>query len=437
VQAGQDADRAARDAAEAQTQYENHPLYPAAERELEERLREMGPPEKPAPVAAYALGAVLTIAACGAAWGLWRGHWPVFGVAAGIALLCAAALVFTSRSRRRQFARQLADANRRQAELEQEIDTYRALQRRAGESAAHAAQARTIAGHMARQQEEQLRAILSEVRQFQEAAVSLDGAEVALVQARQQRDALAAARQSARDAALRRDLLGSRLPRSEDMPAADAELPAPAMDLAQVEQLLPEAAVRVQTEQSQLDTLRGRIAALGSGEALSAEITQRQEELDRLQGEYDAIALAMETLEAANTTLQSRFSPALGERAAAYLSRITGGRYRKVLLDRSFALAAETEDDPIRRSIQLLSQGTADQVYLSLRLAICDMVLPQEASVPLILDDALTSFDDERLRGALEVLLEESRRRQILLFTCQRREAELLCGREGVFVTEL
>ena len=89
------------------------------------------------------------------------------------------------------------------------------------------------------------------------------------------------------------------------------------------------------------------------------------------------------------------------------------------------------------RSVRLLSQGAADQLYLTVRLAICDMVLPADKRVPLILDDALVTFDDERLHAALDYLLAESRNRQILLFTCQKRETAYLQGKENVTVTKL
>ena len=87
---------------------------------------------------------------------------------------------------------------------------------------------------------------------------------------------------------------------------------------------------------------------------------------------------------------------------------------------------AEGGDDPVFRSSLLLSQGAADQLYLAVRLAICDMVLPAEKRVPLVLDDALTNFDDSRMARALDYLLGAAAERQILLFTCQRREAEYL-----------
>ena len=67
-----------------------------------------------------------------------------------------------------------------------------------------------------------------------------------------------------------------------------------------------------------------------------------------------------------------------------------------------------------------------------MRLAISQMVLPEDKAAPLILDDALANFDAKRMAAALEWLLEESKQRQILLFTCHTREQEYLHGREGV-----
>ena len=188
---------------------------------------------------------------------------------------------------------------------------------------------------------------------------------------------------------------------------------------------------------SRYDTLLGRIRALDSGSDLADQLAQKQEELARLQQEYDAIALAMTALEQANTILQNRFSPALGARTAEIFSALTGGRYGKVLLSRDLSLSAEEAGDPMSRSILQLSQGAADQLYLAVRLAICGMVLPAEKRVPLILDDALVTFDDTRLRAALDYLLAESAQRQILLFTCQNRERDYLAGRENVNILTL
>ena len=187
----------------------------------------------------------------------------------------------------------------------------------------------------------------------------------------------------------------------------------------------------------QLTQVQGRMAAMGRPDDLERQIRQKQAQREQLQGEYDALTLALDALHSANTTLQNRFSPELGRRAAEIFFQMTGSGWSSIQLDREFHLSAGQGDDPARRSVQLLSAGTADQLYLATRLAVCEMVLPPEQNAPLILDDALITFDDERLRKTLDYLARLGERRQILLFTCQNREAAYLSGRPGVHIISL
>lgn len=189
--------------------------------------------------------------------------------------------------------------------------------------------------------------------------------------------------------------------------------------------------------QQQIAQVQGQLAALGGAEDAPQRIARKQEQLHRLQGEYDSLALALDVLRSANTTLQNRFSPELGRRAAEIFADMTGSPWSHILLDREFRLSAEAGSDPTRRSVQLLSSGTADQLYLAVRLAICEMVLPAEQNTPLILDDALLTFDDERLHKTLDYLVRLGEQRQILLFSCQSREADYLASRSGVRILNL
>ena len=189
--------------------------------------------------------------------------------------------------------------------------------------------------------------------------------------------------------------------------------------------------------QQQIAQVQGRLDAGRDAQALGDQISRLEEELARQQAEYDALRLSLDALQAANTTLQNRFSPELGRRAAEIFADMTGSTWSHILLDREFHLSAESGSDPTRRSVQLLSAGTADQLYLAVRLAICEMILPPEQNPPLILDDALLTFDDARLSTTLNYLTQLGAQRQILLFTCQGREAALLRGRPGVHITNL
>ena len=189
--------------------------------------------------------------------------------------------------------------------------------------------------------------------------------------------------------------------------------------------------------QQHIAQVQGRLDAGRDAQALGDQISRLEEELARQQAEYDALRLSLDALQAANTTLQNRFSPELGRRAAEIFADMTGSTWSHILLDREFHLSAESGSDPTRRSVQLLSAGTADQLYLAVRLAICEMILPPEQNPPLILDDALLTFDDARLSTTLDYLTRLGAQRQILLFTCQGREAALLRGRPGVHITNL
>ncbi|MBQ3135256.1 MAG: AAA family ATPase [Oscillospiraceae bacterium] len=174
--------------------------------------------------------------------------------------------------------------------------------------------------------------------------------------------------------------------------------------------------------------------ALAQGEMLSvgdrAELEARREalciRLDRRRTEYAAIEGAIAALDEANNALQQRFAPQLNQLAGEILGQLTGGRYEGVALNREFEAAARSADGLLPRSTLALSRGTADQIYLAVRLAVCRLCLPNEDAGPVVLDDALLTFDDARMTAALEVLARLDR--QVLLFSCQRREAQTGIG---------
>ena len=72
-----------------------------------------------------------------------------------------------------------------------------------------------------------------------------------------------------------------------------------------------------------------------------------------------------------------------------------------------------------------------------MRLALCDLTLPGDDPAPLVLDDAMASFDDARMALALETLAAEGEKRQILLFTCHSWEAAWAEQRENVSIVSL
>lgn len=178
--------------------------------------------------------------------------------------------------------------------------------------------------------------------------------------------------------------------------------------------------------QDQRSRSLGEEEALGGLEALDATLAELTQTIQREEGELAALNLALDALAAANAQLQTRFSPALNSLAGALMERLTSGRYKALTFTREFEAMAQTPNGP--KSASFLSQGTADQAYLALRLALCQLSLPPEDAAPIVLDDALVAFDDARLALALDLLREVAQTRQVLLFTCQGRERLAIGG---------
>ncbi len=190
------------------------------------------------------------------------------------------------------------------------------------------------------------------------------------------------------------------------------------------------------TEQ-EIARLQGQLTALGDPVLLDARLDELQEAAAKLQGDYHALEIAMDVLQEANNHLHARFSPQLSQRAGTYFHRLTLGRFSQLSLDRTFQATVREGASLADRPLALLSQGTADQLYLSLRLAVADLVLPDPQGCPLVLDDALLAFDDSRLAVALDVLTQLAQTRQVFLFTCQHREFSFLQGHSDVRMVTL
>ena len=190
----------------------------------------------------------------------------------------------------------------------------------------------------------------------------------------------------------------------------------------------PETAARLQSclvEQKQLQIqlgqCQGQIEAIGRQEALKARLDSVCRRIGRLEAYYRALELAQDVLYQATTALQRRFAPRISKKAQELFAKLTAGRYQRITLSDDLSIRAAAENEDTLRAAQWRSDGTIDQLYLSLRLAVASEVTPD---APLILDDALLRFDDTRLQLALDVLKEEDK--QIILFSCQSREKEYI-----------
>ena len=191
------------------------------------------------------------------------------------------------------------------------------------------------------------------------------------------------------------------------------------LSASETQKRLAENRAEEQSLRHRLGLYQGQMEALGQEQALQAQKAAMAARHERLETHYRALQLAMETLENASRELQRRYAPRISQRAQELFSQLTGGRYKRLALCQDLSLETAAQDENTLRGSLWRSDGTVDQLYLALRLAVAQELTPD---APLILDDALVRFDDTRLASAMEILKKESQHKQVIIFTCQSRE---------------
>ena len=186
--------------------------------------------------------------------------------------------------------------------------------------------------------------------------------------------------------------------------------------------LLMQARLEQQDLQNRIGQYQGRMEALGQKKDLEEKLNKVNARIAKLEDTYAALALAQQTLAEAAAQLQRRFAPKIASRAQELMTAFTGGRYDRLTLAEDFSLHAGAQKEDVLHEALWRSDGTIDQLYLSLRLAVAEELTPE---APLILDDALVRFDDDRLKSAMAVLKAEAEHKQVILFTCHSREENM------------
>lgn len=169
----------------------------------------------------------------------------------------------------------------------------------------------------------------------------------------------------------------------------------------------------------QLGQYQGQMESLGQPSLIKAKLDAVNKRIVRLEAYNNAIELAQNALYKATLTLQRRFSPRITKRAQSLFAKLTGNRYQRITMSEDMSLQAAAENEDTLRELRRRSDGTIDQLYLALRLAVAEELTPE---APMILDDALVRFDDTRLAAAMDILRETATQKQVILFTCQTHE---------------
>ncbi|NQV26777.1 MAG: AAA family ATPase [Rhodopirellula sp.] len=163
-----------------------------------------------------------------------------------------------------------------------------------------------------------------------------------------------------------------------------------------------------------------------SGAELRFEREQQLSELTSLAEEWFALAWSADSLEELRIEFEQSHQPPILARAKEYLCRLSGERYDNIWTPMGErTLCVDDADDNTLR-IEHLSGGTREQLFLSIRLAMIEHFSSQGVELPIVLDDILVNFDEQRTRAAIEELLRQTGdNQQILFFTCHQHLAEM------------
>lgn len=159
-------------------------------------------------------------------------------------------------------------------------------------------------------------------------------------------------------------------------------------------------------------------------ENLKEEAVERKNdytEIEKIHREIKSVSIAEAKIKEAAGNLQKLTGQKLQDEISEIFAQITGGKYKRVILTENFEIYLDTGE----RYLQLyqVSYGTAEQVYLALRLA-CAEILCQEEELPFVLDETFAMYDEKRLIQALKYI--SHRKSQVILFSSNKREIQAL-----------
>lgn len=160
---------------------------------------------------------------------------------------------------------------------------------------------------------------------------------------------------------------------------------------------------------------------------LEAAFRRADAQVVRRQRERNALFLAQQILNEVGAEFHREMGPELAKRMGGWLERLSDGRYNQATLQDGGAPRITGPGEIDLRSPDQLSQGTQDLVYLSLRLALCELVFPAE-TMPLIVDEPSAHLDPDRHARLIAALAEISAHRQVVVLTCHPWERDALAA---------
>lgn len=183
---------------------------------------------------------------------------------------------------------------------------------------------------------------------------------------------------------------------------------------------------------NQLDGIDGGNIAAQAAEDAEAILTKIKEQARK----YLKLTLALKVIEKEIECYRKKNESPLLAKASEYYMKLTLGSFIGLAISYEGEQPAIVGVRPDNRHTEVneMSDGSRDQLYLSLRLAALSIYLETSEPMPFIVDDILIKFDDDRAKATLEILSEISNKTQVLFFTHQARHIDITKTIDNTFI---
>ncbi len=156
------------------------------------------------------------------------------------------------------------------------------------------------------------------------------------------------------------------------------------------------------------------------------EISRLNLQKKSLEYKGEALNIAISTLEAAADQVRKKYIPVMNRVLNNTFTGFTSQKYNDVRTGDNLKIMLDNPETETLVPVSMLSDGTIDQIYLALRVAISETVLKNHECMPFIMDEPFAQYDDERTSNALKYIGKISKKQQVIIFTCKNREVELI-----------
>ena len=176
-------------------------------------------------------------------------------------------------------------------------------------------------------------------------------------------------------------------------------------------------------------TIKNQFIGKKNVSEVEMEIHQLKEEILEKDNYYQCLDIAESTVNEAFNEISKSFGPLLNSKTTKIFNSLTDGKYKNVIISRNFAINVQNSESVTSYEWKYLSNGTIDQAYFALRLAVSDLFSKEGTRLPLMLDDVFLQYDEDRATQGLKFLVDYSKKQginaQIIMFTCQNSIVDL------------